>query len=66
MCDDPVALIDESIQQLQKLSSVLAEEVQSHPRDLQLTPGKRVRKEALLAISILLPKLRAAREVRDS
>ena len=66
MLSDPQLLIEQSIEQLQVLSSALAEEVQSQPRDVALSPAKRVRKEALLTISILLPKLRAARDLRDS
>ena len=66
MRNDPRALIDQSIEQLQELSSLFAAEVQSQPRDVQLSPAKRMRKEVLLTISVLLPKLRAARDFRES
>ena len=64
MATDPTSLIQEAIQQLEKLSAFLADEVQSAPcRGTSLPPKKRISKEALLSISVLIPKLRAARSV---
>jgi hypothetical protein len=63
MVTDPTSLIQEAIQQLEKLSAFLADEVQSGRRGTSLPPKKRISKEALLSISVLIPKLRAARSL---
>jgi hypothetical protein len=64
MTSDPSLLIDQSIAQLQALSAFLAQEVQQpSPKSSALPPEQRICKEALLTISVLLPKLYAARRV---
>jgi hypothetical protein len=61
------ALIDRSIAQLESLEAFLADEVQQ-PWTPTLLPlsERRLCKEALLAISVLLPKLRAVRRAHVS
>jgi hypothetical protein len=56
----PLHLIDQTIDDLEALTEVLADEVDTrvsaHPR-----PEGKLCKEALLTISVLLPKLKAVR-----
>jgi hypothetical protein len=60
----PSALIQASIEQLEALSAFLADDVlAARCEPARLPPEKRLSKEALLTISVLLPKLRAARRV---
>jgi hypothetical protein len=60
-------VIDQSIRQLQALSTILAAEVQqSLLANSQLPVEKRIYKEALLTVSVLLPKLQLARSVVDA
>jgi hypothetical protein len=59
-------IIDQSIKQLQTLSTILAAEIQqAHHTDTPLPIEKRICKEALLTVSVLLPKLHEARRVVD-
>ena len=55
------ALIDRSISELQHLASVMAREVRDAGLEGPLREEILRRKEALLTISVLLPKLSAAR-----
>ena len=57
---EPTVLIQQSIEQLERLSGMLADEILSERREA-LPQHKRISKEALLTISVLLPKLREAR-----
>jgi hypothetical protein len=67
MSISPQTVIDQSIRQLQTLSTILAAEVQQSLRaDSQLPPQKRICKEALLTVGVLLPKLQQARCVVDA
>jgi len=60
----PRVLLDTSIAQLQTLASFLAEEMGEHrQRSVVATPEARACKEILLTISVLIPKLQAARYV---
>jgi hypothetical protein len=60
----PRVLLDTSIAQLQTLASFLAEEMGEHrQRAVVATPEARACKEILLTISVLIPKLQAARYV---
>ena len=60
----PRVLLDTSIAQLQTLASFLAEEMGEHrARSVNATPEARACKEILLTISVLIPKLQAARYV---
>lgn len=55
-------LIDQSIADLEALSAQLAGEIPSNSRAMPALPFEvRLSKEALLTISVLLPKLRAVR-----
>jgi hypothetical protein len=56
----PLTLIDRTIDDLESLCEVLADEVDTRVRS-ELPPEGRLCKEALLTISVLLPKLRAVR-----
>ena len=64
MANESPALIDRSIAQLESLAAFLADEVQ-RPRTTAVLPpsDRRLCKEALLTISVLLPKLHAVRRV---
>ena len=57
---EPTLLIQQSIEQLERLSVMLADEILGERREA-LPQHKRISKEALLTISVLLPKLREAR-----
>jgi len=60
----PRLLLDTSIAQLQTLASFLAEEMGEYSqRAVVPTPEARACKEILLTISVLIPKLQAARYV---
>jgi hypothetical protein len=64
MTSNPLLLIRESIERLEQLSDFLASEVRANPTmSASLPPEKRISKETLLTISVLLPKLH---EVRDA
>jgi Mg/Co/Ni transporter MgtE len=64
MTTTPRLLLDTSIAQLQTLASFLAEEMgQYRQRTVVATPEARACKEILLTISVLIPKLQAARYV---
>ena len=67
MSNGSPALIDRSIAQLESLSAFLTDEVQ-RPWTIALLPlsERRLCKEALLTISVLLPKLRAVRRAQVS
>lgn len=63
MSDPSSHLIEQSIEQLEKLSELLAGEVPSNSRSMaSLSRRVRLSKETLLTISVLLPKLHAVRE----
>lgn len=73
MTPTPHTLLDISIAQLQTLASFLAEEMGSarereRERENSVSPETRACKEILLTLSVLIPKLQAARYVipRDS
>ena len=60
----PRLLLDTSIAQLQTLAAFLAEEMGEYrQKSVVATPEARVCKEILLTISVLIPKLQAARYV---
>lgn len=60
----PRVLLDTSIAQLQTLAAFLAEETGEYrQRTVTATPEARACKEILLTISVLIPKLQAARYV---
>lgn len=60
----PRVLLDTSIAQLQTLAAFLAEEMGEYrQRTVTATPEARACKEILLTISVLIPKLQAARHV---
>ena len=64
MTTSPRLLLDTSIAQLQTLASFLAEEMGEYrQRSVSATPEARACKEILLTISVLIPKLQAARYV---
>ena len=69
MTPTPHTLLDISIAQLQTFASFLAEEMGSaRERENSVSPETRACKEILLTLSVLIPKLQAARYVipRDS
>jgi hypothetical protein len=69
MTPTPHTLLDISIAQLQTLASFLAEEMGTErERESTVSPETRACKEILLTLSVLIPKLQAARYVipRDS
>jgi hypothetical protein len=60
------SVIDQTIKQLRNLSAILAAEIQKpHALGAQLPTEKRICKEALMTVSVLLPKLHEARLVVD-
>ena len=60
-------IIDQSIKQLQLLSTILAAQIrESHSTEARLPIEKRICKEVLLTVSVLLPKLQEARRVVDT
>jgi hypothetical protein len=64
MLTSPQIVVDQSIKQLQTLSAFLAAEIQeSQSMDTPMTIEKRICKEALLTVRVLLPKLQEARRV---
>jgi hypothetical protein len=67
MSNGSPALIDRSIAQLESLATFLTDEVQQPWTTTVLPLSQRLLcKEALLTISVLLPKLRAVRRAHDS
>ena len=56
----PLTLIDRTIEHLETLTEVLADEVDERLLS-ELKPEGKLCKEALLTISVLLPKLKAVR-----
>ena len=56
----PLSLIDRTIDHLESLSELLADEVDERMRK-EPKPQRRLCKEALLTIGVLLPKLKAVR-----
>jgi len=66
MRPESLEIINQSIHQLHSLAGALAEEVGSaSPAQLPLTPTRRSCKEVLLTLSVLLPKLEAAKRIRE-
>jgi hypothetical protein len=64
MITSPRLLLDTSIAQLQTLASFLAEEMGEYrQKTVTASPEARACKEILLTISVLIPKLQAARYV---
>jgi len=64
MYTTPRQLLDTSIAQLQTLASFLAEEMgEFRQKTVVATPEARACKEILMTISVLIPKLQAARYV---
>jgi hypothetical protein len=64
MNTSPRLLLDTSIAQLQTLASFLAEEMGEYrQKTVVATPEARACKEILMTISVLIPKLQAARYV---
>jgi len=64
MTTSPRLLLDTSIAQLQTLASFLAEEMGEYRQKTVIaSPEARACKEILLTISVLIPKLQAARYV---
>jgi len=62
---DTKALLAQSIDQLESLAAFLAEEVHRAPPPASPSvPEQRLCKEALLSISVLLPKLKAVRNLQ--
>jgi hypothetical protein len=67
MANESPALIDRSIAQLESLAAFLADEIQQPWTTTVLPLGeRRLCKEALLTISVLLPKLRAVQRAHVS
>jgi hypothetical protein len=56
----PLRLIDQTIDDLEALTEVLSDEVDTRV-NAQIRPEGKICKEALLTISVLLPKLKAVR-----
>lgn len=66
MTDPSSSVIEQSIEQLERLSSLLAGDIPSNSRTMTELPARvRLSKETLLTISVLLPKLHAVREARQ-
>jgi hypothetical protein len=65
MNTDSPALIGNSIATLRRLAEMLSNDINAS-RGLALTPERRTSKELLLTISVLLPKLEAARPLLES
>jgi hypothetical protein len=64
MSNHPALLLQDSIDTLEQLSAILAQELGSGAPPERLPPERRIRKEVLLSISVLLPKLHAARSLQ--
>jgi hypothetical protein len=63
---ESLQIIDRSISQLRELAGALAEEIGSaSASQVPLTPARRSCKEVLLTLSVLLPKLEAARRIKE-
>jgi hypothetical protein len=65
MSTQPTVLIEDSIDKLEQLSALLAAELGSASPPERLPPDRRIRKEVLLGINVLLPKLHAARSLQN-
>lgn len=66
MRSESLEIINQSISQLRELAGALAEEVGSaSAAQLPLTPARRSCKEVLLTLSVLLPKLEAAKRIQE-
>lgn len=67
MANESAAHIDRSIAELESLAAFLADQIQ-RPRTSTVLPlaERRIYKEALLTISVLLPKLHAVRRAQNS
>jgi hypothetical protein len=65
MISQSPGLLQDSIDKLEQLSAILAEELGSGTAAERLPPERRIRKEVLLSISVLLPKLHAARSLQS-
>ena len=64
MTTTPGLLLETSIAQLRTLASFLTEEMDQYRHETAMsTPEARACKEILLTISVLIPKLQAARDV---
>ena len=64
---EPLQLIDETIERLEILSEFLAGEVNDRTDESPLlSPEARTCKEAMLTISVLVPKLQRARALQQS
>jgi hypothetical protein len=67
MANRPQIVIDQAITQLQTLSAILAAEIEdSGLLEKSLPIEKRICKEALMTVRVLLPKLQEARLVVDA
>ena len=67
MTTQNLRLIQDSINQLEKLSNFLASQANSQVDSIGLQPiEKRIAKETLLTISVLLPKLHQVRAVHSA
>jgi hypothetical protein len=62
---DPVQLIDQTIDHLQTLAAHFEDETSPSFSESALSPEARRCKEALLTITVLIPKLRAARLAQE-
>jgi hypothetical protein len=65
MISQTPGLLQDSIDKLEQLSAILAEELGSGTPAERLPPERRIRKEVLLSISVLLPKLHAAHSLQS-
>ncbi|HEX2494074.1 MAG TPA: hypothetical protein VHK24_09885 [Steroidobacter sp.] len=62
MFTDPRTLVDETLDRLETLAVLLADEVDERMHEhAELSPDARRCKEALLTMKVLIPKLREAR-----
>jgi len=66
MLRDPVQLIDQAISELEDLSVLFADEIDTRIHGVtQLSREGRIYKRAHESISVLLPQLRAARQLQQ-
>jgi hypothetical protein len=63
MTIQPALLIQDAIEKLEQLSALLAQDVGTGVPAERLPPERRMRKEVLLTIRVLLPKLHAAQSL---
>lgn len=67
MFTDPAALIDQTIDNLESLDALFIDEVDEHIRNpARLTLEARLCLDAHVAISALLPRLKAARSIQEA